>query len=111
MDVSRRRISDQNIYKSSRLVTSQLGNFSRLIVDLKLGGGKSSEAGGVGLEKFLEDLASLFNDDLSRRVRLTSKEQKLKRRSELIARNRPESRGLHPVGALARTHQKKSLPI
>jgi hypothetical protein len=43
-----------------------------LVVDLKLGGSKSSEAGRVGLEKFLEDLAPLFNDDLSRRARLTS---------------------------------------
>src|SRR3954471_18863826 len=34
-----------------------------------------------------------------------------KKRSEPIANNRPESRGLHPVGALARTHRKKSLPI
>src|ERR1044072_631310 len=33
-----------------------------------------------------------------------------KRRSEPIASNRPESRGLHPVGALARTHRKKDLP-
>src|SRR3954465_13233457 len=29
------------------------------------------------------------------------------KRSEPIANNRPESRGLHPVGALARTHRKK----
>src|SRR3954467_7475632 len=36
---------------------------------------------------------------------------KTERRSESIASNRPESRGLHPVGALARTHRKKSLPI
>src|SRR3954469_16460913 len=34
-----------------------------------------------------------------------------KRRSEPTANNRPEYRGLHPVGALARTHRKKSLPI
>src|SRR4051812_14035147 len=34
-----------------------------------------------------------------------------KRRSESIASNRPKSRGLHPVGALARIHRKKSLPI
>src|SRR4051812_47288793 len=34
-----------------------------------------------------------------------------KGRSESIANNRPKSRGLHPVGALARTHRKKSLPI
>ena len=27
------------------------------------------------------------------------------------ASNRPESRGLHPVGALARTHRKKGFPI
>src|SRR3954468_22852891 len=40
--------------------------------------------------------------------RRKSKEHK---RSEPIANNRPESRGLHPVGALARTHRKKSLPI
>src|ERR1041385_3710303 len=33
------------------------------------------------------------------------------KRSEPIANNRPESRGLHPVGALARTHRKKSLLI
>src|SRR3954469_14771103 len=35
----------------------------------------------------------------------------IKRRSDSIASNRPESRGLHPVGALARTHRKRSLPI
>src|SRR3954470_11606328 len=34
-----------------------------------------------------------------------------KGRSESIANNWPESRGLHPVGALARTHRKQSLPI
>src|SRR3954469_8483934 len=34
-----------------------------------------------------------------------------KRRSESTASSRPESRGLHPVGALACTHKKQSLPI
>ena len=77
-NVSTRKISNRKVDKSSWLVTSQLGNLSRLIVDFELSGGKSSEAGGVGLEKFLEDLASLFNDDLDRRVRLAPKAQKSK---------------------------------
>ena len=37
----------------------------------------------------------------------STKGTEIERRSESIASNRPESRGLHPVGALARTHQKK----
>ena len=72
-DVSTRKIRNRMIDRSSRLVTSQLGNFSRLIVDLELGFGKGVEAGGVGFEKLLENLVPVFNDDLSRRARLTSK--------------------------------------
>ena len=66
------------IDRSSRLATSQLGNFSRLIVDLELGFGKGSEAGGVGFEKLLENLAPLFNNNLSRRARLNIRGKKSK---------------------------------
>src|SRR4051812_10875209 len=37
-------------------------------------------------------------------------QQKNRRRSEPTARSRPESRRLHPVGALARPHQKEAAP-
>src|SRR4051812_17358512 len=88
-------MSNQNVYMSSRLVTSQFGNLSQLTVDFKLRCNRSSKARGIGLEKLLEDLASFFNNDLGKRIRLTSEAQKLER-SESIASNRPESRGLHP---------------
>src|SRR4051812_35356556 len=44
-------------------------------------------------------------------MKVNIEEAEIERRSESNASNRPESRGLHPVGALARTHRKKSLPI
>src|SRR3954468_24625676 len=109
-NVNKRKMSNRKIYISSRLVTSQFGNLSRLAIDFELSGSKSAEAGGIGLEKLLKDLASFFNNDLGKRTRLISEAQKLER-SKSIASNRPESRGLHPVGALARTHRKKSLSV
>ena len=54
---------------SDEEVTFQSVDFGRLVVDRKLGLGKGSEAGGVGVEKLLEDLASFFNDDLRGRIR------------------------------------------
>ena len=77
-NVSTKKISSRKVDESSQLVTSQSGYLSRLIVDFQLGSGKSLEAGRVGLKKFLEDLASLFNDDLGRRMRLAPKAHKSK---------------------------------
>ena len=59
--------------RSDRLVTSQFGDFSRLIVDLELGLSKGSEAGGVGFKELLENLAPFLNDDLGRRMKLAPK--------------------------------------
>ena len=55
--------------RSAEEVTSQFVDLGRLIVDLKLGLSKGSEAGGVGYKELLEDLAAFFNNDLSRRAR------------------------------------------
>ena len=55
--------------RSDEEVTFQFVDLGRLIVDLKLGLSKGSEAGGIGFEELLEDLASFFNNDLSRRAR------------------------------------------
>ena len=55
--------------RSDGEITFQLLDLGRLVVDRKLGLGKGSEAGGVGVEKLLEDLASFFNDDLRGRKR------------------------------------------
>ena len=74
-----------------------------MIVDFELGRGKSSEAGGVGFEKFLEDFAAFFNDDLSRRARRASeadtKEIRINcKQSAIISGTTPSGRAVaHPL--------------
>ena len=71
MSVQRR--DSRKADKSSRPVTSKLCKFSRLVVNRELGARKGSEAGRIGIEELLEDLASFFNNDLSRKMRSMSR--------------------------------------
>ena len=67
-DINTREIINRREDRSNREVTSQLVDLGRLVVDLELGLSKSSEAGGVGFEELLEDLAFFFKNDLRRKT-------------------------------------------
>ena len=55
--------------RSDEAITFQIVDLGLLVVNRKLGLNESSEAAGIGFEKFLEDFAAFLNDDLSRRTR------------------------------------------
>ena len=104
----REEISVGKYKQGSEEVTSELGDLGVLPIDFNLGFSEGSETEGVSIKELLENPMSLVSEDLRRKGGKTLAGEE---RSEPIENNRPKSRGLHPVGALARTHRKQSLPI
>jgi hypothetical protein len=68
-DISTRAIVNRRKDRNDAEVTFQPINLGRLVVDLQLGLGKSSEAGSVSIEEFFEDPAFLFHNSLRRTAR------------------------------------------
>jgi hypothetical protein len=67
-DVNTRERVSRTEVRNDKAITFQLVDLGCLVVNRKLGLSEGSQAGSVGLEKLLEDFASFFNDDLSRRA-------------------------------------------
>ena len=68
-DVSTGERASRTEVRSDEAITFQLVDLDLLVVNRKLSFSESSEAAGIGFEEFLEDLAALFDDNLSRRAR------------------------------------------
>ena len=68
-DINTREIINRREDRSNGEVTFQPVDLGLLIVDLELGLSEGSEAGGVGFEEFLEDLAFFFKNNLRRKIR------------------------------------------